>query len=317
MQVEKQILDAAKTALTSCMGLKQDEKLLIVTDDGKIDVAYAFSAAGRALGAQTVLMEMAAQKGGEPPESVAQALLAADVALLITSGSLTHTNARSSANEKGVRIASMPMLTDEVVTTVLAADYDKVESLSTKLAGLLSEAKEIKVTTAAGTDLTLHCDGRGGIADTGKLLETGAFGNLPAGEAMVAPLEGKGEGKLVVDGVVAGFQDLKGILTIDMKDGVITNVAGEDAADFADWRKAFDDSSGKIAEFGIGTNDRATIIGNPLVDEKVFGTIHVAFGNNLFMGGAQPGNIHYDCIIRNPTVYLDGTCIIKDGKHIH
>ena len=58
-------------------------------------------------------------------------------------------------------------------------------------------------------------------------------------------------------------------------------------------------------------------MGNGLVDEKVFGTIHIACGNNLFMGGQQDCDMHYDMIIKNPTVYLDGECIIEDGKHIY
>ena len=55
----------------------------------------------------------------------------------------------------------------------------------------------------------------------------------------------------------------------------------------------------------------------PALDEKIYGTIHIGFGNNLFMGGAQDSDIHYDCIITKPTVYLDGICIIKNGRHIY
>lgn len=39
-------------------------------------------------------------------------------------------------------------------------------------------------------------------------------------------------------------------------------------------------------------------MGNGLVDEKVFGTIHIACGNNLFMGGQQDCDMHYDMIIK-------------------
>ncbi|MCG8482193.1 MAG: aminopeptidase, partial [Clostridia bacterium] len=70
-------------------------------------------------------------------------------------------------------------------------------------------------------------------------------------------------------------------------------------------------------EFGIGTNKLAEIINNPLVDEKVFSTVHLGFGNNLFMGGNQNCNMHFDMIIKEPTVYLDDICIIKDGEHIY
>ena len=123
---------------------------------------------------------------------------------------------------------------------------------------------------------------------------------------MVAPIETKGEGVLVVDGVIADFKVMDEPLKIVFKDGRITETAGPDAAQFDAFVAQFDDTAKNVCEFGIG-----------LVDEKVFGTIHIACGNNLFMGGQQDCNMHYDMIVREPTVYIDDECIMEDGKHIY
>ena len=71
-----------------------------------------------------------------------------------------------------------------------------------------------------------------------------------------------------------------------------------------------------VAEFGIGTNPKAKISGLILEDEKVLGTIHVAFGNNISMDGTNDVPIHIDCIIKSPSVFVDGKQIMADGKMI-
>ena len=237
--------------------------------------------------------------------------------MMITSGSFTHTKGRADATARGCRIASMPTITEEIVNMTLNADYDEVERIGDILASKLDKCEKIRITTDAGTDLTLYCGGRSGIADTGKLVARGAFGNLPAGEAMVAPIETKGDGRLVVDGVIADFKVMEEPLTITFKDGRIVKTEGPDAEDFDKFVAQFDDTAKNVCEFGIGTNPSCRIMGNGLVDEKVFGTIHIACGNNLFMGGQQDCNMHYDMIIKAPTVYLDDECVIENGKHIY
>lgn len=315
--MNNETLLVTKNVLTNLICVKPEEKLLLLTDDGKLELAQTFFVGAIELGLKPTLLEVPQQKGGEMPDIAIAALLEADAALLITSGSFTHTKGRAKATEKGVRIASMPTITEEIVNTTLSADFDEISSISNLLADKLTACKKIRVTTALGTDITIYCEGRFGLADTGKLDAKGAFGNLPAGEAMVAPVETMGDGVLVVDGVVVGLGILKSALTLTFKSGRIVDVQGEQAEEFRSFVSKFEDTAWNIAEFGIGTNRNCHIMGNPLVDEKIFGTIHVACGNNLFMGGQQGGNMHYDMIINVPTVYLDEECIIKEGVHIY
>lgn len=311
------IILAAETVVKDCMQVKENENLLIITDEGKRELANNIADAIRNMGIEAVVVEGVKPLDNKMPELCAAALEKADVALFITSGSFSHTQERAAANERGCRIASMPTITEEIMGTTLTADFNEVERIGNILADKLSKCKSIHITTELGTDLTLYCDGRNGIADTGKLGEKGAFGNLPAGEAMVAPIEIKGDGVLVVDGVIVGMSPLIEPLTIEFKEGRIENVSGNQSEEFLKFINQFDDNAKNVCEFGIGTNEKCHLMGNPLVDEKIYGTIHIACGNNLFMGGEQDSNMHYDMIVTKPTVFLDDECIIKDGVHIY
>ena len=71
-----------------------------------------------------------------------------------------------------------------------------------------------------------------------------------------------------------------------------------------------------VAELGIGTNDEAILSGVILEDEKLYGTVHVAFGTNTSFGGTNKADCHYDGIILKPTLYLDDELIIDKGRFV-
>lgn len=318
ININKDIVEGAKKLIADCLGTTKDESLLIVCDNDKIEIGYAFSTAGRELGINTTLVEAPVQSKGEPPAAVAAAMAACDVEFLITSMSYSHVNARIAATEKGIRVASMPMLTMELAEKYLNADYPFIKDVTEKLGVLLDKAEKVRVVTEKGTDIELLVKGRDAERDSGDLTTKGALGNLPAGEAYIAPIEDFGTGKIVVDGCIAYVGPVKDDVTLTLENGVITKIeGGESAKDLEKFLEDKDSESKGIAEFGIGTNPTAKIIGNPLLDEKVWGTIHIAFGMNKSLGGVRQSNIHYDCIINEPTVYLDGTMILDKGKHVY
>lgn len=316
--VNREIVEAAKKLIVDCMGTKEDEKLLIVTDEKKFDIGYGFAVAGRELGFNTTFVEATSQTKGEPPAIVAAAMAEADVEFLITSMSYSHVKARIVATERGARVASMPLLTTEIAQEYLNADYPFIKKTSEKLADMLTKAKKVKVVTEKGTDITFDLTGRSAHADTGLLTEKGAIGNLPAGEAYIAPIEDVGTGKIVVDGCIAYMGIIKDDITLMLQDGKIIDIGGnEGAKDLKEFLADKDEEALGIAEFGIGTNPAAKIIGHPLVDEKVWGTIHIAFGMNTSMGGTRDSNIHYDCIINQPTVWIDDVMVMNKGEHVY
>jgi aminopeptidase len=312
-------LDTASViAIKDCMGTKKDETVLVITDELKREIGYSLYNNALELGHKTVLVEVKSGKinGEEPLPQIAELMQKFDVVLIPTAKSLTHTDARRAASAKGVRIATFPGITKEVMIRGMNADYKKISALSVKLKEVLEKGHYIRVTAPAGTDISFEISGRMSYASKGLFHAKGESGNLPTGETFLAPLEGTSNGVFVVDGSMAGLGLVKETnIRIEVKDGYAEKISGGQLA-----KKLVQqlDSVGRdarnIAEFGIGTNDSAKLSGILLEDEKVMGTVHIALGNNISMGGHVNVPIHLDGVIKKPTVYLDDEIIMKNGK---
>ncbi|MGF7184890.1 leucyl aminopeptidase (aminopeptidase T) [Desulfitispora alkaliphila] len=316
MTEKEQLHNAAEIALRECMGLKAKEQVLIVIDEPMVELGEIFykEALRQRAEAMIIKMETRENHGSEPPTTVAEAMKASDVVLCVTSKSLSHTKARRKANEAGTRVATLPALTADMMSRTLTANYKEIKERSELYGKILTEGKQVRITTAKGTDLTMDINGREGQPDTGIYHRSGQFGNLPAGEAYIAPVEGTTNGKLVIDGAMSGLGILSEPLEITVEDGYAIAVKGKEASKLEEIFKRYGKDARNIAELGIGTNDKAKLTGFVLEDEKVLGTIHVAVGDNSTFGGKVQVASHLDGIITEPTVEIDGEAIIEKGK---
>ncbi len=308
---------ASLVAVRDCMGVAPGERVLVVTDEPLRSIGYALREAAAALAADVVLVEITPRRsnGEEPPAEVAAMMGTFDVVLCPTSKSLTHTDARRAASAEGARIATLPGVTGEIMARCMAADYQAIAVRTLTLAGLMESAGVIRVTAPGGTDVRLPVQGRKAFASTGLFREKGQSGNLPTGEAFLAPLEGQSEGVVVVDGSMAGVGLVAAPIRITVAGGYATAIeGGEEAARLRALLEPHGQDAYTVAEFGIGTNDRAVITGVILEDEKVMGTIHIAFGDNKSMGGSVRVASHLDGLVTRPSVWFDDRPIMKDGR---
>lgn len=312
---------AADNALRSCMAVRPGDTVLVVTDARISPVGEALYQAAEALGAVATLLQMpvAEASGAEPPAPVAAAMAAAQVSLCATARSLTHTAARRAACAAGGRVATLPGITEECMVRCLSADYDRIARVTEQVTARLTAARVARLTCPHGTDLTLPLDGIEAIASTGLLREPGQGGNLPSGEAYLRPAEGGSEGVLFVDGSMADLGVLTTPLRITISAGRAVDISGgtgDQAARLAAALDAHGPRARNVAELGVGTNDQARITGHVLEDEKVAGTVHVALGNNVGMGGTVDVPIHLDGVLREPTLTLDGEVVVEKGHLI-
>jgi len=292
-----------------CLGIKKGETFLIVCDDNKKGLAHDFHREALSLGIKSTVMQMAPRKmhGEEPPKKIAKAMKNANVAILLTTMSLSHTKARKEACKKsGTRIASLPGITKQMLERSIPIDYSALHKKATRLARLLSKANTVRILTKEGTDLTMSVKGRKGFADDGLYTRRGAFGNLPAGEACLAPREGTTNGSLVVDASAPFIGKIKRHLKIIIKNGYAQNIPFSKMAPLI---RSYGKAALNVAELGIGLNPKARVTGNTLEDEKAKNTAHIALGNNKSFGGTVSCPCHLDFVILGPVILIDGVKI--------
>ena len=317
MKISPELLSASVIAVRDCMGAREGESVLVITDEPLRLIGHALRLAAQNLGLDVTLVEILPRKtnGAEPPQPVAELMKQFDVVLCPTSKSLTHTDSRRAASSAGVRIGTLPGVTEDIMVRCMNADYNAIAERTHHICRLMRETTTIRVTSPAGTDITMPVGGREAHASSGLFREKGQWGNLPTGEAYLAPLEGQSEGVVVVDGSMAGVGMTTGPIRITVEGGYATDITGgAEAARLSELLEPHGRDGRNVAEFGIGTNDRAILTGIILEDEKVMGTIHIAFGDNKSMGGTVRVASHLDGLVKDPTVWFDDRKIMESGR---
>mgnify|MGYP003587244300 CR=1 FL=1 len=297
----------SKTVVEKCLKIQKDEKVLIVTDENKLKMGQALFEAAKNAGANPFLMMSRPGKvsGEEPDELIAKAMLDADVVICPTTVSMTHTNARINAVKNGARVATMPGITEEM--------FSKGVNFTLRMTDNLTNARSAKIVKGEYS-LTMSLKDRKGVPSTGVYDKKGTAGNLPSGEAYIAPVEGTADGEMLIDGSMVGIGKLSSPLYMRIENGHLKEVKGENSEKISILLENENNSS--LGELGIGTNKSAVLCGIILEDEKVYGTVHIAFGTNTSFGGTVKADCHMDGVILKPDLYLDEVLVMKNGEII-
>ncbi|NJE60301.1 aminopeptidase [Thermococcus sp. 21S7] len=191
--------------------------------------------------------------------------------------------------------------------SAVSVDYARMRRLGVKLMERLSGAKEVLITDGNGTRLRFSVEGREPGLEDGTLRDCRLERReceveVPAGEVYIAPVESSAFGRLVLphDG-----------LELEFRAGRVVSVSGERAGELRDRLET--PGGDVIAEFGIGLNPGVRPLGLRIFDEKALGTVHVAVGHNLHLGGANESGIHIDFVLPEPTVLVDGEMLMEEG----
>lgn len=309
--------EAALVVIQDCMGIKKEETVLVLTDEPCSKIGKTIYDIGRDLCKEIYFLEMKPRQinGEEPPEEIAEMMKLVDAVVAPLSKSITHTDARRNACKANTRVGTMPGITEDIMIRTMRADYHRISRLTEKITEILSNGSEVHLTTNLGTDLKIPISGINAISSTGLVKEAGKFGNLPSGESYLMPVEGKANGIYFIDGSLAGaglIQDKP--IKITIKNGVAVSIeGGKEAQQFDQMVNSVGEKARNLAELGVGTNYMAQIKGTVLEDEKVLGTIHLALGNNVSMGGTVNIGFHVDGIIKNPTLKVDDFLLLENG----
>jgi len=220
-----------------------------------------------------------------------------DVVVGMARYSTTHTRFRGFATALGAaRYASMPLFDPLMFRGPMAVDWREVERKTRACAELLDRSARVVASAPNGTYLRMDLAGRRCHPDDGILHRAGKYGNLPAGEAFLAPLEGTTQGVLVAEW--SQTDRLERPLVLWVRDGLLHEVEGEGpAADLLRRKVKESPLNANVAELGVGTNPGARRPDNILESEKILGTVHVAFGDNHGFGGKVSTPFHQDYVV--------------------
>ncbi len=307
---------AVSTLIRDCLDLSPSEELLVVCNPITEDLGALLRIHAQGEGCEATLAVISERDShaAEPSRAVAAAMLAVDAIAAPTIQSISHTEARRAATEAGVRIASMPGVTEEMLGRVMGADLQVLRKRGTSIGRALGVGAEARITCPHGSDLRIGLEDRTAIVDAGALNMRGAFGNIPCGEAFIAPVEGSAEGTLVVDGSIATIGRLDDPIELTVRGGHLTEATGVEGAQLLELLSEHGADGTNVAELGIGTNESAILTGNILEDEKILGSAHVAFGASAAIGGTVQVPVHLDCVVLRPTVEVDGATLVTAGE---
>ncbi len=308
---------ALRSVFKDCLNILQNETVLIIADEPLTEIGRLFHEEAKKINNSSILLLLPKISNNDfnPPQGVTSLMSTSDAVILVTSRSLSHTKTRHYASHCGARIASLPGIHADSLIRTLTGNYESIINKSCKLADILTIGRSAHLTTPAGTNLTFSLVRMRGYADTGMIHKRGQFSNIPAGEGCAAPVQGSTQGTLIIDGSFPTIGMIKTPIHMTVKDGQVIRISGDEEADsIRNLLKPFGRLGRNIAEIGIGTNPLAKVTGYTLEDEKALGTVHVALGNNISFGGKVAVGCHFDGVLLNPTLVIDGKTILKNGE---
>lgn len=247
---------------------------------------------------------------------VAEAMCGADLVIALTRANAAHTEARQKATRAGVGVIVLPEsdLPDFFMAEGWNADFQALRPQIQGLADALTRADTARVTSAAGTDITMSIAGRRGRALHG-------FANtedISAGyclESSLAPVEGTAEGVIVVNASIPGVSLIRDEpVRIVYERGMAVSIeGGAEARKFRELLAGFNDPLVyNLGELGVGMNPCCQLDGTMLSDESVYGSIQLALGTSAYIGGTVKAAAHYDTIVTDAQLWLDGRLVL-DG----
>lgn len=310
----------AKTLVDVCAGVKPGENVLIVTDFEMMRIAEAVAAAAYTAGAEVAICSIVPRSGHgqEPPPPIAAAMKKAEVIFTPVTYSITHTRAVKDACESGSRIIAMTDFREHMlIKGGLEADFHETKTVCQKLARAFEKSTEAVLTSPGGTNLKMRKKGRPGNA-LYCIVAPGQMSPAPNVEANFSPTEGSAEGVIVADASIP-YIDI-GILTEPVtafvKQGMITEISGGHQAKILadDLKSRNDPQVYNVAELGVGLNPKCIMQGIMLEDEGVFGSVHIGIGTNITLGGNVKAAIHYDLLMWQATIELDGKVVLEKGQ---
>lgn len=325
--MEEEVRRATTVLARDYVRVKRGENVIVYADEGSDrDVVKATVDAVEARGGVPleVWYRIRGPPGTEPSKPMAEAMKAADVLIEYARTYLITTKSFEKAMDAGARHLCLTAMDADMLTrTIGNVSLPAMKAFGTALQKLTQGARDVRVTSAGGTDLRFSIGKRPVILDTGECTTPGRDCYL-GGQISWAALEGSVNGTLILDGTVwppDATAPLKAPIRMELRKGrVVALEGGEEARILGDWIKHFrDPRMYNVAHFCYGFNPGARLAGRILEDERAFGVFVVGLGSQMtsFKGGFTLAKSHIDGVMTKPTVVVDGETMERDGSFVH
>jgi len=328
-----ELMTFARVAVEDCMQAKPGEEILVVTDTriseymGATAMITAILGAIQAAGAEPHMITYTprARPNAELTRVAAAAMKAADGVFTLPTQTPGHTVAAREAILAGTRFLMMGAgtlyaHTDKAYRLMPRSrgELEELAQITTKVADIFKKGRQLRFLTAKGTDLKMQIGERWVYNIDGRA-KRGELGVLPPGQAGAGPTHGSAEGRVVIDASVAPlYEPLTEPVIWTIRNGYITSIEGGTQAQA--WRRMIeelnDPEAYNIAEIGVGAHPRAQISGEPLEDERIFGSFHIGIGTDISFGDNVKSKWHVDANILSATMEVDGHRIMEDGRFL-
>ena len=329
--VPEHLVARAVAILRDRYKFRAGQRALIIHDQPKAGIAAIFIQAAQRLGGRVEVLGLNEKRfaEGRLPKMlgyIGDPRNKADLLINLFESRSEETPARIKVinAEESTRTPVMhsPGINEDMLA--LELDFPQLRKDAGRLKEIFRGADQVRITSPAGTDITLSLAGREGLDDIAPFIEGGELvSNYLCGEAFWPPVETAGQGKMVVDGTISVFGDPGTPLKIEVMEGKIARInwlypqaGSKDLLAKIIEAISKDELASTIGELGIGLvpfpldgENRQRFMPFMLASEKARKTAHIAFGHNLDMHGENSSKTHNDFLMLEPTIsitYADG-----------
>lgn len=328
---DKELSIGAEKAVNSCLRLKPEERITIITDNDSLEIATSIVSEVKKVGSDYSLMvieDYVARPTPNMPKPILEDLAKSQVSIFCAQAQTGELSSRiqmtAVVNRHKIRHGHMVNISKRIMKEAMRADFLEIDALSQKLIEKARKARYIKCKSKGGTDVVAEFSHKLNWLKTSGIISVDKWGNLPGGEIFTSPLNV--DGLFVVDGVVGDYLcpkygDLKKTpLYIEIEEARIKKLTCDNEAlldEFTAYTMT-DENSNRVGEFAIGTNIAISkVIGEILQDEKL-PSIHMAFGHpySEHTGADWVSTTHIDCVGIDMDIWLEDEKVMECGKFL-
>lgn len=214
----------------------------------------------------------------------------------------------------------------EVLCRMVPTAADRTRVLAAR--ARLAVAREMHITSAAGTDLRCPLGEFDPIPEYGFVDEPGRWDHWPSGFVLTFPDEGAANGRIVIDKgdiLLPQKNYVSDPIVLTIENGFATRIEGGVDADLLnDYMSSYNDPEAyALSHIGWGLQPKARWSTLGLLDREAHigmdarayeGNFLFSLGPNNEAGGKRTTACHIDIPLRQCTVALDGEAVVERGK---